>query len=239
MADGIFCLETATWDDLAKGQTSYEHFLRFLETSTNGGPPYRHYDVATKEEFEFYLDAWKKKKMRNRFPFLLFAFHGDEKGLGLLGEGEGVSTDEIVGYLSSNDFNDTFIHFSSCYYLDKDKAEELLYRTGALSVSGYRNKEGVDWYPPVAFELLFLATLFELAYPRRKRKGLPNVSTSMRDFLENNHAKNTAMATLGRKLDFHLWYCIDDARTKAAHPPNIHAVLLKDLKEKYGGAGTY
>lgn len=235
MADGIFCLEIASWDDdLAKGQTSYEHLLRFLETSTNGGLPYRHYDVATEAEFEFYINAWKKKGMRKHFPFLLLAFHGDEKGLAMLGSEE-TFTDEIVKHLSTDDFNETFIHFSSCYYLDDDKAEELLYRTGALSVSGYMNEEGIDWYPPVAFELLFLATLFELAYSRRERKGLPKMSASMRNFLMNNHAKNTAMATLGRKLDFHLWYCIDDARINADHPPNIHAVLLKDLKEKYGG----
>lgn len=228
MADGIFCLEIASWDeasDLAKSQTSYEHFLRFLEVSSGGEIPYRHYDVATEAEFEFYLNAWKKKKMRKRFPFLLLAFHGDEKGLAML-EGEETFTAEIVKHLSTDDFNDTFIHFSSCYFLDDDKAEELLYRTGALSVSGYMNEEGVDWYPPVAFELLFLTELFDF--------GLPDVSTSMRNFLITNHAKNTAMATLGRKLDFHLWYCIDDARTKTDHPPNIHAVLLKDLKEKWG-----
>ena len=172
--------------------------------------------------------------MRNRFPFLLLAFHGDEEGLDMLEKDEKVLADEIVEYLSTDDLNDTFIHFSSCYYLDTNKAEELLYRTGALSVSGYKNKEGVDWYPPITFELLFLATLFELASSEKEKKGVPNVSTSMRDFLRDNHAKNTAIATLGRKLDFHLWYCIDHGKTDFDHPSNIHAVLLKDLKEKWG-----
>lgn len=162
--------------------------------------------------------------MRKRFPFLLLAFHGDEEGLDTLKD-EGVSTDEIVKHLSTDDLHDAFIHFSSCYFLDDDRAEELLYKTGALSVSGYRNKEGVNWYPPVAFELLFLVELFDF--------GLPDVSTSMRTFLMKKYAKNTAMATLGRKLDFHLWYSIDHARIETDHPCNIHAVLLKDLKEKY------
>lgn len=165
--------------------------------------------------------------MRKRFPFLYLAFHGDEEGLATL-EDEGTSTDEIVTALSTNDFHDAFIHFSSCYFLDDEKAGELLYRTGALSVSGYMNKEGVDWYPPVAFELLFLVELFDF--------GLPDVSTSMRTFLMKKYAKNTAMATLGRKLDFHLWYCIDHAKTETDHPSNIHAVLLRDLKEKWGRA---
>lgn len=162
--------------------------------------------------------------MRKRFPFLLLAFHGGENSLDMLGDKE-TFTDEIVKNLSTDDFSGTFIHFSSCYYLDDDKAKELLYKTGALSVSGYRDEEGVPWYPPVALELLFLTKLFDF--------GFPSVSTEMRTFLAKNCAENTAIATLGEELSFQLWYCIDNAKTKTDRLPNIHPVLLKDLREEY------
>ena len=232
MAKGIFCLETASWDedsDLAKGQTSYEHFLRFLEVSP-AEIPQRHFDVATKTEFEFYLDEWKKKKMQKRFPFLYLAFHGSEKGLGVIKDKAELFTAELADHLHDKHYDDAFIHFSSCYVLDDDKAEELLYNAGALSVSGYTKKEGVGWYEAAAFEMLFLVRLFA--------HGPPDSSLSMRAFVDElydpENKENEEVRALGEALDFHLWYRVDHAKMNTdEHPPNVRPVLKKDMTKKW------
>lgn len=212
--DGIFCLETASWDDegsdLVKSQDSYDHFLRFLETSW-AEIPYLHFDVATKAEFKFFLDKWKERKIQGRFPVLLLAFHGDQEGLGVIKDDAVLSTGEMLKHLTSNRYNDAIIHISSCYPLKDVNVKKLLYQTGALSVSGYTKKEGVDWYTPVALELLYLTELF--AFESKSGKiGPPQSSVDMRDFVDGHLIANKQIKDLGKALGFHLWYAIDDRR---------------------------
>ena len=217
--EGIFCLETASWeDDLAGGRTSYEYFLRFLEVSSEGKVPHRHYDVATKDELEFYLNTWKEIQMS--YPVLLLAFHGDEQGLDTL-DGKKLPTKQIIAHLSNeeedND-NDAIIHFSSCYPVKNPKMEDLLEDSGALSVSGYDRE--VDWYDSFAFESLFFAELFELGYLETEKDGPPDEPISMRKFARR-YAKNEVLATLGEALGFRLWYDLRDSNKPTGLPSSI------------------
>lgn len=228
---GIFCLETASWDEsLAGGRTSYEHFLRFLEVSAEGKIPHRHYDVATQAELEFYLDAWKKE-MQKDFPVLLLAFHSDEKNIGITTlDGETLPMKHLVPHLGNEDEeydndNDAIIHISSCYPVKGPKMEYLL-KDGALSVSGYTSGD-VDWYDAAAFEMLFLERLVA--------HGPPDSSLMMRDFVDDICEENPLIMALGEVLDFHLWYRVDDGKIKTDHSSkNVHAVTRKDLIKKYG-----
>ena len=145
---GIFCLETAAWDKESwdegswhevEDQDSLDHFLRFLETSSSAiRIPYRHYDVATKAEFEFYIDTWRKKEIRNLFPVLLLAFHGGDGCIEMLDD-QIINTARLTRLLKKDEDydNDAIIHFSSCYFETPGKMKKLLEDSGALSVSGY------------------------------------------------------------------------------------------------------
>ena len=220
---GIFCLETAMWGQEPgderpwheiEDQDSLDHFLRFLETSSKVRIPYRHYDVATAEEFRFYLETWTTKEIRERFPVLLLAFHGNDQGLYMVKDDEVVPTNELRGYLSKDEKsdNDAIIHFSSCYF-SPDKMGKLLEDTGALSVSGYMKGrgKGVGWYQSAAFELLFLAELFGFVSSETGKRGPPEGTDSMRKFAKENYAKNQALVDLGNEVEFQLWYDVRDA----------------------------
>lgn len=222
--EGIFCLETASWEeDLAGGRTSYEYFLRFLEVSTEGGIPHRHYDVATKAELEFYLDAWKKE-MQEHFPILLLAFHGGKKDIETL-DGKFFLTKHLVPHLSNEDEeydndNDAIIHFSSCYLVENATAEDLL-KDGAILVSGYTSGE-VGWYEAAAFEMLLLERLVA--------HGPPASSLGVRNFVDDICEESGLIMALGEALDFHLWYRVDDGKIKTDHSSkNVHAVARRDL----------
>lgn len=197
--------------------------------------PYRHFDVATIDEFEFYLNTWAKDKDRGNFPVLLLAFHGDQKGLSVIKDEATLFTDELVAHLSSNRYNDAFIHFSSCHVLKNKEMEKLLYKTGALSVSGYVNKQGVGYYQSAAFELLFLAELFAYKSKETKSIGPPKTSKDMRNFVRDSLATNKELLRLGRALGFHLWYCVDFGQTKTdSKLRNIHAVSRTEMEKKWG-----
>ncbi len=66
---GIFCLEGAWWG--VKDKTSVEPMLRLLEAMGDYEVPYFHHDVATHEEFDFYLKKWRGRSLaevgRTRF----------------------------------------------------------------------------------------------------------------------------------------------------------------------------
>ena len=232
---GIFCLETAvwyekSWDKKVKDQDSldqhcYEHFLRFLETSSVSAEsvriPYRHFGVATKRELVFYLDKWKERNIKEHFPILFLAFHGDKESIGMFegieGKDKKVTSNELANILYDEDYNDAFIHFSSCYHVKPDnkpdKMKKLLYNTGALSVSGYTNG-GVSWHQPLAFELLYLTELF--------RFGLPKTSSEMCHWVNEYFATNKGMKDLGESLGFHMWYRDDEYNLNTdKHPDYI------------------
>lgn len=247
---GIFCLETAVWNEELWGekvkdqdsldQHCYEHFLRFLETSSVAASsvriPYRHFDVATKRELRFYLEKWKEKNIQEHFPFLYLAFHGDKKSIGMF-EGKEATSNELANILYDRDYDDAFIHFSSCYHVKPDKNDKkmkkLLYNTGALSVSGYTDGS-IGWYEPLAFELLYLTELFAFESPNTKEIGPPTKSSEMCYYVNEYFATNKAMKDLGESLGFHMWYRDDEYNLNTNdHPDYITPCPVEELEQEH------
>ena len=85
---GVFCLE-GPWFGV-KDRTSMEPVLRLLETLKDYRVPYLHFDVGTREEFDFYLEKWAGASFRETHPILHLAFHG-ESGEIAVGEGRNTS----------------------------------------------------------------------------------------------------------------------------------------------------
>ena len=143
---GVFCLEGPWWG--VKDRTSIEPVLRLLETHTDYRVPYLHFDVGTREEFDFYLKKWAGASFRETHPILYLAFHGDE---GEISVGEGRSTsltlDDLAERLEGR-CKGRVIHFGSCGTAAAHGRElkKFLARTEALAVCGYR--EEVDWLSP-------------------------------------------------------------------------------------------
>lgn len=246
---GIFCLETAAWDEKtwdkkathhdSFSQDSYDHFLRFLETSITdtGGIPYRHFDVATKEEFEFYLKKWKQENIQKHFPVLLLAFHGDREGFGVIKDKETFVADQLAEYLREewdDAYDNAIIHFSSCYFTENAKMEKLLYETSALAVSGYMNKAGVGWYEATAFELLYLTKLFSAGLPKTASE-MQKIGKCFADKDEAGNENKGGMKALSDSLQFNMWYRVDKVGPNTySNPPNVHAVSRRDLIKTYG-----
>ena len=174
----------------------------------------------------FYLKKWKQVKIQKRYPILYLAFHGEDEIIEMP-EGKKATTDELVDILYDKRYDHAIIHFSSCYLATNDRMKKLLYNTGALSVSGYMDEEGVGWYEAVAFELLYLTELF--------RFGLPKTSREMRDFVDSYLAAHEEMKFLAKSLRFRMFYRVDKADLGASkHPPYIKPCTDEELEAKYG-----
>lgn len=171
----------------------------------------------TEKEYEYYLDAWREKETRQRFPVLLLSLHSDVYSSFYYDEEE-LILDDLVGHSSDDAFNKAIIHISSLEPIEPDKIENLLKKTGALSVSGYTTKRGINWNKSLAFELLFLAELF--------KPNPPGTSLRMQGFINRYAGKNNKeLEALGRVLGFHLCYRVDEDNNKTdKHPDYITPV---------------
>ena len=161
----VFCLETASWEPGIRDKTSVEPVLRLLETSYYR-VSYLHKDVATREEFEYYLKKWAGASFADTHPILYVGFHG-APGEIWLGESRNnaISMDEIAEILSGS-CRGRILHFGSCDTLDDhgNRLNAFLRKTGALAVCGYRTD--VDWLEAAAFEMLFLGKLQDASFMR-------------------------------------------------------------------------
>ncbi len=153
---GIFCLEGAWWG--VKDKTSVEPMLRLLETMGDYEVPYFHHDVATHEEFDFYLKKWRGRSFASH-PILYLAFHGERGGIAV-GEGRNntLALDDLAEPLAGF-CKGRVIHFGSCSTLDvpDDELNTFLHRTGACAVFGFRTDVG--WLKSAALDLLVLGYL--------------------------------------------------------------------------------
>ena len=170
-----------------------EPVLRFLETLAGYRAPYRHYDVGTREELDFYLEKWRGASFSD-FPILYLGFHGAP---GELHVGEGRDTS-----LSLEDLADRLdgacrgrvVHLGSCGTVGVHgrRLNQFCTRTGALAVCGFR--EDVDSLTSAAFEVLVLGRLQHASFLR---------STSMQKF--DQELKRSAPG-LYRQLGFRMWH---------------------------------
>ena len=149
---GIFCLE-GLWDSDLKIHSTISPILELLRVKEKIDYIYK--DVATEEEFEFYLNKWKQKKYK-KYPILYLATHGEENSI-FLGNRK-YSLDRLSEYLTGSCKN-RIIVFGSCSTMKvrKHTLKKFLQKTNALAICGY--KIDVDWMVSTAFELLLLNTM--------------------------------------------------------------------------------
>ena len=165
---GVFCLEESAWYGGIRGKTSVEPVLRLLETTKDYRVPYLHFDVGTREEFDFYLKKWSGKSFGESHPILYLGFHGKPDRISV-GEGRDnhVSLDDLAECLDDK-CKGRVIHFGSCATVNvPDHAlNAFLRRTDALAVCGYRKR--IDWVESAAFDLLLLGGLQWESFLRAK-----------------------------------------------------------------------
>lgn len=152
---GIFCLE-GEWDSDLTRRLSVRPVLELLEQLDVA--QWIHRDVATRSEFEYYLDRWTSDEY-SRFSVLWLAMHGDSATISLSGDEEGsVAMDELEEFLAGRCAGKV-VYFASCSTLKEDpkRLQQFAKRTGARAVIGYR--KNVDWSEAAAFEVLLLQEL--------------------------------------------------------------------------------
>jgi hypothetical protein len=149
---GIFCLE-GEWDSDLRRRESVLPMLELLERLAIAQSIHR--DVATKDEFFYYLKKWGQRGYHNYF-ILYLASHGDSGRLEL-GK-DAVTIDELEEELADK-ADGGVIYFGSCLTLvtDDDRLKRFVKRTGASVVVGYRAE--IDWLEAAAFELMLLERL--------------------------------------------------------------------------------
>jgi hypothetical protein len=154
---GIFCLEGDWWNDYTR-PTSVEHGFALLKSAQH--IRYIHRDVATTEEFSFYLDKWLLKK-HGSYPILYLAFHGEE---GLLRVGDqrrsGAALDfhwfeqQIAGRGRGR-----MLYFGSCSTMNIPgrSLDAFLKNTRLEGVLGYRGD--IDWADSMTMDIFLLSRL--------------------------------------------------------------------------------
>ena len=187
---GVFCLETHSWEGI-RDRSSIEHVLRLLEAVNR--VRYLHFDVGTREEFDFYLKKWAGASFRETHPILYLSFHGDPGEI-VVGEGRNTSMtlDELAERLEGR-CKGRVVHFASCGTAAAPSRElkTFLKRTEALAVCGY--KETVEWLPSAAFDILVLEGLQYASFVQRS-----SVEKFDRDLKEQ-------AGGLYKKLGFRMW----------------------------------
>ena len=174
---GIFCLECDWWG--IEDKTTVEPVLNLLQTFSFTHTPYIHRDVATCEEFWFYLDKWADDTI-NSYEILYLGFHGDENIIYVSEDYESekgqVTLEELASRLKGK-CKGRLIHFGSCSTLDLHGARinTFLRTTGAAAVCGYRQE--VDWLQSAAFEILLLGLMQEFSF---RKQGLKAIDKRLR-----------------------------------------------------------
>ena len=165
--------------------------LQLLETLSGCNASYRHYDVGTRQEFDFYLKKWCSAAF-NDYPILYLCFHGADGEL-FVGEGrdKSLSLDDLAERLDGG-CKGRVVHLGSCgtVGVHRRKLKKFLSRTGALAICGYTKK--VEWLESAAFDALVLGRLQNASFLR---------ASSMRTFDEE--LKKTAPG-LYRRLGFRM-----------------------------------
>jgi hypothetical protein len=157
--NGIFCLEKEWWGNY-KRPTSVEPMLQLLSTADGWRIPYIHRNVATRSEFDYYINQWLLRRHAD-YPILYLAFHGSE---GSILVGDGRVSDANVDFNALRDLidgrgNGRLIHFGTCATMGVhgNSLRSFVKTTGLSGVCGY--KERVDWMDSTAFDLMFLVGL--------------------------------------------------------------------------------
>lgn len=167
-APGVFCLE-GSWDYSLDNRLSIESVLRLLER--NHTIRLVHRDVATRGEFDHYVDRWLRRELKG-YDFVYLGFHGTSETL-YIGDAE-LNLDDFAELIDGR-CEGKVLYFASCKVLaaDDDTLIDFCRRTGAKAVAGYTRN--VDWVEAAAFELLLVSDLvharnMKSAYTRLRKE---------------------------------------------------------------------
>ncbi|MDA0803485.1 MAG: hypothetical protein O2819_06990 [Planctomycetota bacterium] len=154
---GIFCLE-ADWERRLDRGLSLRPVLDLLHQWAPLRVPYVHRDVATREEFDYYMRRWVQAQAA-RYPILYIATHGNA---GVLSIGDWrharnhIRLDEIEETIQGQGHG-RLIHFGACDFLDLhgNRIKSFVKNTGLVAVSGYRKE--LDWLESTLLDAAVLA----------------------------------------------------------------------------------
>ena len=173
---GIFCLETYKWYG-SKDESSVEPILELLHKS-HKRVPYTRRDVATLEEFTYFLNDYLRPGYHN-YPILHLSFHGDDDPPGIILDDKSrkVSLDELEELIDGR-CKDRIIYFGSCSTMNEHgrRLSSFRRRTGALAVCGFR--QAVGWLTSAAFETLVLSGLQDVRFTKR---GIERFDKTLKD----------------------------------------------------------
>ena len=162
---GVFCLETDQWYR-QKDKASVEPALRLIERYAK--TPFEHRDVATREEFKFFLDKYLVPGYKN-YPILYLGFHGwwcaedDDDAFVEIGDGSPVFLEDLEDWIDGR-CGGRLIYFGACRVMDvdRDRLNRFVRNTGAVAVAGYRGDP--DWLESAALDILALGRLQDAAF---------------------------------------------------------------------------
>lgn len=151
-AMGVFCLE-GEWDKDMRKNLTVEPILQLLASLEIAN--YIHRNVATADQFTYYLKQWSMKRY-DSYGVLYLAMHGSGNAL-YLGK-DSVTLDQL-GDILEGKVRRGVIHFGSCDTVDIDDAAlmDFARRTGATAVTGFRSR--VDWLEAATLETVLLERL--------------------------------------------------------------------------------
>lgn len=160
---GVFCLEGDWWNDL-KQPSSIEPILNLIDQRHTHKRRHIHCDVATREEFFFFLKKWAQKQYHTH-PILYLGFHGagGKIYLGALNKSPEIPLQEIADALEGK-CDGRVIVFGSCETIKAGPwaVKKFLERTRALAVCGYKREIG--WMQSAALDLLVLTAMQEAPF---------------------------------------------------------------------------
>jgi hypothetical protein len=157
---GVFCLE-GDWTERLTDRLSVEPQLRMLAKARHCADVI-HRDVATREEFAYYLDKWLAKRYES-FGVGYMAFHGAS---GLIELGRDVLTlDEIAEMVRGRGGGRT-VYFGACETLSApdEELKRFCAETGFKALVGYTKY--VDWLEAAAFDFILLPQLLRSSYAK-------------------------------------------------------------------------
>ena len=164
---GVFCLETDQWYG-QKDKASFEPALRLIERYAKTF--FEHRDVATIEEFKFFLNKYLAPGYKN-YPILYLGFHGwwcaedDDDAYVEMGDRSRVTLQDLEDWIDGR-CNGRLIYFGACRVMaaHKNRLNRFVRNTGAVAVAGYRGEP--DWLESAALDMLALGCLQNAAFTK-------------------------------------------------------------------------
>lgn len=156
----IFCLETEwTQDESALlNSSSAQPLLAFLKNCKTIEIDYCFRHVATRSDFEYYIDFLRYEDYDD-CNIVYLCFHGEDGKI--VFANKQTKTLNSFSYYEKNVFKKRYVHFDSCETLNKPIKELRTFKreTGARVLSGF--KKEVGYASSFLFEIWLFTTIHE------------------------------------------------------------------------------